>query len=474
MVSSTRADFGSKKRIRTGIAISATELCAADIRLRSAPDRAWRAPLEPPLSENGGHWPSLIAALGDLARAIGVTSGTLAVSLMPPFTEVRRLELPPLADEDLQRVLSRDASRYFVGARSAQVVGASRAARRVRGKPSPIIAAAAQARLVASIRHAAEQAGWSIEVIAPAESAWAAAALAIWPAFERQTAFVLVAHDERTDLLQLEDGRLVGVRRFRAGAADATMIVDTVGPSARVGAMGAAGARRQLTAALGGLGLTVSTPTGDWSAAADRADLIAAHFAGSEVGPVLRTQEAVMEARDRALRLAWLVVAAAAALFVASAGIELWGVHRQLGIIRAERAKIRPQIASTMVGRTTVDAAYRHLTTLTGVDRSAPHWSTVIATLTDAVPEDAFLLSIRTREDSLIVDGLADRASLVFNAIEKADGLTGVRAAAPVRRELQEEGDPLEHFTIAARVTPPEGTRTTTPASNPAGRRPAP
>jgi Tfp pilus assembly protein PilN len=169
-----------------------------------------------------------------------------------------------------------------------------------------------------------------------------------------------------------------------------------------------------------------------------------------------------------------MVAGAAAALFVGAAAIELWGVHRQLGIAREERARIRPQIASTMVGRTTVDAAYRHLTTLTGVERAAPHWSAVIATLSDAVPEDAFLLAIRTREDSVIVDGLAERASRVFNAIEKADGLTGVKAAAPVRRELQEEGDALEHFTIAARVARPSATVSPTPASNSSGRRPAP
>jgi Tfp pilus assembly protein PilN len=164
----------------------------------------------------------------------------------------------------------------------------------------------------------------------------------------------------------------------------------------------------------------------------------------------------------------------AASVFLLAAIVELWGVHRQLRLVRDERAKIRPQIASTMVGRTTVDAAYRHLTTLSTIEKNSPHWSSVIATLTEAIPDDAFLIAIRTRDDSVVVDGLAERAARVFGALEKAKGLTAVRAAAPVRRELQDEGDALEHFTIAARVAPPRSTATAAPTSNSSARRPAP
>src|SRR4051794_16259203 len=108
MVTPPRAEFGTSKRIRTGVAISQTSFCAADIRLRNATDRAFRTPLEAPPPENG-HWPSLQSALTELTRTLGVTSGTLAISLLPPFTEVRRLELPPLSDEELQRGLSKNA-----------------------------------------------------------------------------------------------------------------------------------------------------------------------------------------------------------------------------------------------------------------------------------------------------------------------------------------------------------------------------
>jgi hypothetical protein len=465
MVTSARADLGSRKRARTGIAISPTALCAADIRLRGSADYSWRVSLDAQPPENG-HWPSLTSALAELARTLGVTHGTLAISLMPPFTEVRRLELPPLKDDEIQRVLSRQASRYFVAAKTPQIVGASTTGKRARNTPTSVVAAATPSRLIAAIRAAAEQTGWTIEVIGPAESAWAAAAFALWPSFARQSSFALVAHEDRTDLLQLIDGRLVGVRRFRPGAGDAPMIADTVGPSARVGVLGSVTPRRELAAALTGLGVSVKPPSGEWSTAAERPDELAAQFAGSEIGPSLRGEDAVRLEAAEARRATRVVACAAAALFVIAAGIELWGVHHQLARVRAERDRIRPEISSTMVGRTTVDAAYQHLSTLNAIERVSPQWSTVIGSLTDALPDDAHLIALRTRDDSVIVDGVADHAARVFDALVRVHQLTGVKAAAAVRREIQEGGsDALEHFVIAARVTNPAPS-TTSPAAN--------
>ena len=471
MVTRTGIERGSK-RIQTGVAISATELCAVDIRLRGATDRAWRATLEPPPSEGTG-WPSLASALADLSQTLGTTEGTLAVSLMPPLTEVRRVELPPVRDDELQRLLSRNAGRYFVGARTPQIVGATTAGRRVRGAPMPVIAAAASARLVAMIRAAAAQTGWAVDSVAPAESAWAAAALALWPSFARQSGFALVTHDERTDLLQIENARLVAVRRFRAGAADATMIADTVGRAARVGVAGAMQQRRELAAALSAMGLTPVSPSGEWTGLAEHADLLAAHFAGRDVGPVLRGEDSVQIQRAQVRRATLSTLAVAAGLLIIAAFVELWGTHRQLRLVQDERARLRPALSATLVGRSTVDATYRHLATLGGIERSMAHWSDVIATLSDAIPDDAHLTAIRAREDSLIVDGLALHAGRVFDGLESVPGLIEVKAAAPVRRELQEDGTALDHFTIAARVitgAPGRARGTAAPASKPAAR----
>jgi hypothetical protein len=472
MVSQPRAE-GARRAQRVTIAISATELTAVHPELRSG-DGAWRVQLEPASETNG--WSSLAGALAELARAlggagvVGAQNGSLVVSLMPPLTEVRRLELPPLRADELQRTLTRDASRYFVQARGPQVVGVSLPSRRPRRAPVPVVAAAAPVRLINAIRGAAQQTGWSVDAISPAETAWTAAAFALWPVLAKQSGHALVAQDDRTDLLQFDGGRLAGVRRFRAGAADAAMIVDSIGgPSARVGALGPTGPARELSAALASFGLS-AVRAGDTSAS-DRPDALAARFAGSSVGPVLRGEDSVALERAGARRAAWIVAAAAVVLFAVAAGIQLWGVRRQLAELRAEREALRPQLAATMVGRTTVDATYKHLVTLNQIESSSPRWSSVIATLSQSVPEEAYLTAIRARQDSLIVDGLAGHAARVFDSIERTRGFSDVKSAAPVRREVQEAGPALEHFTIAARVeavkpsqTAPASTTRTPPA----------
>jgi hypothetical protein len=438
--------------VRTGVAVSATSLCAADIRLRGRSGGEWRARLDPPNGDSG--WPSLSSALGALAREVG-GAGTLAVSLMPPLTEVRRIELPPLRDDELHRLLARNATRYFVNARVPQVVGAARIGRARRGGPGPVMAAAASSRLVAAIHAAAADAGWVIESIAPAESAWAAASSTLWPGFARDAAYAVVAHDDRTDVLQLERGQLVSVRRFRGGAADAPMIADSVGPAARVGLAGEPSQRRALAASLEQFGIRPLAPAPQSAVLADGGDLLAAQFAGADAGPVLRSEDSAAADRASTSRIAARFAGAAAALLVLAAGIELWGVKHELREIRDERAALRGQIAATLVGRTTLDATYRQVAALNAIERTAPRWSAVIASLSEAIPEDAYLTAIRARQDSLMVDGLGEHAARVFDALNGTAGLTEVRAAAPVRREAQDDGPALEHFTIAARVEPP-------------------
>lgn len=440
-----RAGAAGRRRVKTGVAISPVELIAADPRLGGA---SWRRPLDPPPSD-GSAWTSLASVLRDLARAVGgaAEGGSLVIALLPPLTEVRRVEVPPARIEDLQLLLTRNAGRYFVNARGAQIVGVSALGGRGDDRGT-VIAVAASARLIASIRASAQEAGWTVASIVPAETAWATAALAAWPTFARENAFVAVAHDDRTDLLQLERRQLVAVRRFRAGKEDAQLMASAVGASARLGILGASHQRSALAAALSPLGTRVSTSTGE----AEDAASLAAQFADGDVGPVLKTEDTVARERGLVVRARWIAGATAAALFVLAAGVELWGVHHQLALVRREREALRPKIASTLVGRTTIEATFHDLATVAEADRQAPQWSAVISVLSDALPSDAHLTAIRARGDSIVVDGLAEHAAPVFDALARAPRLQGIKAAAPVRRELQDDGESLEHFVIAARV----------------------
>jgi Tfp pilus assembly protein PilN len=155
--------------------------------------------------------------------------------------------------------------------------------------------------------------------------------------------------------------------------------------------------------------------------------------------------------RGDAWRATRLVAAAALVLTMLGAAAQLWGVRRQLQTVHDQRASLASRLSTTLAGRTSLDAAYRMVSALSVAQRGVPEWSRTIVGLSDAIPDDAYLTAFRTRGDSLIVEGLAVRAASVFDAMEQLPGLANVRAASPVRRELQDDRTALEHFTIAAR-----------------------
>ena len=438
------------KAIRPGIAISATGLCLA--RPGATRPTVTRLTLASTPSDNGS-WPELAQVLGEAAPPGEV--GDLSVALLPPLVEVRRLALPPLAEDDLLQLLTRNAARYFVGARGSQTIGA-RQWRGPRGEAAPVLAAAAPTRFVAAIHAAAKEAGWTVAAITPAEGAWAAAAIAMWPAFARRTAHVLVQEDQHIVLIELDHGAVANVRRFRAGAADvdriaaAIMAAQPAGMAPAVGAFGPPGGRQELVRALGARAVAVSAIPDEWRDYADAADVVAALFAGASAGPSLASESVRAMWHDRVRRITRVVAAVAVVLYGVAAGLELWGVHRELGAVQAQREAIRPQVSATLIGRSSLEDAYRRLATIAAAQRSAPQWAPVLAELSERLPDDAYFTTLRTRGDSLVMDGFAVSASKVFAAIEASPHLTGVRAPAPVRRQAPEGEDPMERFTIAA------------------------
>jgi len=466
------------RRTKTGIALSTTELRAADVRLRGTDAAGWHTPLDPP-DPTTGAWPSLLMALRELATALGVEGGQLVVALMPPLTEVRRLELPPLKDDELYTLLARNAGKYFLTARDPQIVGGTYVARRAQPETagSSIVGAAASARLVSSINAAAKGAGWVVDALVPAEAGWRAAALSLWPSTAKGTAHMLVAHDDRTDLLLLENGQLAAVRRFRGGAADADLIAEAInatrqnGTPPKVVAVGAGVQRRELAQALSTRGAIVSAPPAEWTTAADDPALVAASFASPNRGLVLRTEAAVAARRARARFATMYVVIAAVLVFVVAAFVQLWGVKRQSALVQAQRALIQPQVAKIIQGRESFHDTYQKLAGLVNAERGAPHWARVIYNITTHLPTDAYVIGLRIAGDTIVIEGKGANAADVLDNLYNVPGLTGVRNSTPVNNDPGPNGAPgLDHFNIMATLIPPPQPQAASAAPRPAPR----
>ena len=215
---------------------------------------------------------------------------------------------------------------------------------------------------------AAQQAGWTVDVDHARRRRVGGGGARRCGRRSRSSAYALVAHDDRTDLLQIEQRpprrRATLSRRRRA---DAAMIADTVGPT-RAGRDPRRASRHGVSCngALSSFGVSVLAPSGEWSSVADDAEVLAAHFAGSELGPVLRSDDrAGRRATKARTSAAWQVAACAAALFVLAAACRAMGSAPSVaGRARQSARAFARRLPSTMVGRTTVDAAYAQLAAL--------------------------------------------------------------------------------------------------------------
>ena len=447
--------------LRIGLALDGERLWAVPLDRFGAPVRGakyWTRSLD------GLSAAELGVAFGALQEELHAASVVAHVALLPPVVQARRLELPRLRTDELRRVLARYAGKYFFGAREPQVVGVAVLPGRQRS-PIRVFAAAAPTHVVAAILDAAKDLGWKIESVTSAYDAWAAAVHAAISTPRPGAAWVVVDRDEAVEALCIERGRPSNLRRVRAGASAPKRVAELVGsqPVAKharsehaeraepVVLLGTQSRQQEIAAELDRLGVARLD-----IAAADFTDtpeaLAAAHAARADGAEVL-PERVHDERRRRARRLTAALSGVAAALVVLAAGLELWGAQRELDAVLDSRAAMRSEVNQAMALRDGLMNLNERLAILASLEATAPRWSGVMATVAEHLPGDAHILAFRARGDSLVLEGIADRAAGVFEAMQIAPGVVGVRAEAPIRRELRDGERPIERFTLAAQLS---------------------
>jgi hypothetical protein len=439
----------------TGVALASDQLCAVLDSGRGSTATVWRAPLESPVPGDIA-WPSLDAAFLALADRARSTEHGVSLALMPDLAEVQMVELPDVTDDELRLLLSRSAGRYFTRARGAQVVGIGT---RSAGTAARLVTAA-PAALLTSIHAAADNAGIRITQIVPAEAAWATLIGA-----SGDTSRVVVTRNPKStevksdafavcdasacSLLTVQHGQLIALRRFRSPSEDTTRLAEAVRETAAATLhfAGPAGERQALAASSP---VAMAPAAGMLATFGAEPDALAAGGAGTARSLQLVPESVLMARRTQSRTQALRLAAAAVVCVCMGLALQLWDVRRELAAVRVEREAIAPQLGSTLVGRTTVETAFRQLAVLARAEEAAPQWSTVIAALSAQLPQEAYLTGFRGRADTVGVEGLALSAARVFEAVERVPLLTDVQATSPVRRETTAEGDALERFQLSA------------------------
>ena len=388
----------------------------------------WSRPLGPRTS-GAGEWEDLRAALVELRESLALRAPPrAAIALLPPLAQARLLELPPLRPAEYRRILSRDAARYFPTGDVAQVAaGEPLGDRRPRRSPPRVLAAAAASDVIETLVRTVEAAGWQLGTIVPAEVAW------LEQLRGEVTALVVPAATLVT-VLRVDGGVPVALRRVRRPLHEAPRVV------------------REVIAELERDGAAVQV--------LDDALSAAAAGAVSAPGPELLPDRVVVERRRRVNRRVLQLSAAALALLLAAAGLDLWGARRELAAITSRRAAIREEVAAALARQDTLESLVARHAALERAAGSAVRWSEVLADFADYLPRDAHLIAFRGRADSVGLEGIARRAAGVFEALRRAPRVAGVRADAPIRQEApQSGGPPVERFAVAARLASDAATR---------------
>jgi hypothetical protein len=330
----------------------------------------------------------LARALAELKETTGLAQARVSVALLPPLVELRRVTLPPLRADERRRVLARDVARYFIGVREPQVVSSE----------APL-AAAAPARLIDDVEAAVAGVGWVLGGVVPAHVAWAAKA---------RDGRVAAPLPHATEVLRVEQGRVVERGRLRPGEAD---------PNA--------------------------TEIDPYAVAAEYAPRVHALDLCSDERRKVRGR--------RAGRIARTLVTGAAACVLAAAGLDYWGLGRELATVRERRAALAPQVSAAMRTRDSLGTVAGVVATLGTLEATSPRWSTFLTDLADYLPRDAHLVAVRAVGDSVAAVGIAREAAGVFEGLARMPHLAGVRADGPIRQEVAPSGVVREHFGLSAR-----------------------
>lgn len=216
--------------------------------------------------------------------------------------------------------------------------------------------------------------------------------------------------------------------------------------------------------------MELSEPTGAVDSAQPAA-LTAALLAG-EAAPVLVPLSVLASSRDRQRRLGARLLAAAAVLVVAAAGIELWGAHRELAALQARRAEIRAQVGPLLETRDSIAAMSERTASIQALAEAAPRWTRALTDIAIMLPFETHLTRLVADGDMIEIEAAGARAGEALQALRAAPSLRDVRMIGLVDRELEDGAPAVERFRIAARLAPPAEAASTKKTAESGGAEP--
>lgn len=435
---------GRGTRVELGIAVGADRIVAVEIRrtLRGLrPGRVVTHPLMPGASEGEEQAP-LSAAVARILAAWGAESATASVALLRPRAAVKRLDLPPVRRATLRLLMERGARRHFLVGRDPCVADAARVGGTrawPRGGLAPTVAVCAPRRWLDGVERALEGARIRTRLVTSGSLALVAAVHALRPELRRGGGVIAVLSDA------WREG--IAVRRGAPRAFEPWSGADRAEVDERVARLASDAFPDDPSRARV---FVLARSNGDASSVAEDAvvsnlrdpeawapDALTAFGAAlvSEDAPALHTPALARAVRARSRRRLAVLSAAAAVLCLGTAVVHLWGLHRELAAVASQRLALAHDVERAVTLRRAAEGVGARLQSLADVEAGAPRWTRVLATLAGALPDSAYLLSMRADGPQVVLSGEAASVPAIVPALETVPffrdvSLSGVRADA--------------------------------------------
>jgi Tfp pilus assembly protein PilN len=437
---------------KIGIALGAASATAVVMGKRGMPTAQVAVDLEGGTANLAEQLPQAFAELKTKLEKAGAGStegATVSVSLLPPLADARLISLPPLRKREVEAVLTRDVARHFLGPDRPRVVGVRMPKREGNGGVSrsgdavPVLAAAAQLSLLEELQGSLARVGWRRGSLSVAHQGWLAAATRLKGAPVRG---VLALVDQTAHVLRLRDGNPETVRQIPLE--DASEWIEALGAEGgRVLVLAPPRTTDMIRSQLGREGWSVSVDPEGWGSAEEGA--AARITPGSlELVPPGTLVERAKQKRRTTLGM----VGAAAVLLLASAGIQWWGLQRELDAAREQRSAIRSQVEPLLLARDSLDTLRARLQGIEGVAETSPVWTRALVELTNTLPRNTYLTSFFASGDTVEIEAAGADAGEAIQALREAGLFEDLRLQGMVERDLEEGETVQERFSLRARL----------------------
>ncbi|HEX8360809.1 MAG TPA: PilN domain-containing protein [Longimicrobium sp.] len=441
--------------VRVGVALGPTLVTACEARglIRAVPGRRSAAALP---SAGTPQWQDALETFFAELRAAGATE--IHVTLLRPLSSTKSLRLPPLPGSATRRIAELGVSRWFTHRGSVAVDVAPLSRRTPAGEGPNTLVSICDTGVSGAIAAAARGAGLAVASVSPSAFAVAGAAVRVLPSSAVGEQLLLVFFSHATEGVMLRDGRPVWVRSvpFRATgdanadlAARSSHLNEFCAPATGaapplvtlIGELGAGGEHAlgiapEAVLPLRSLGLPDAEATAAFGAA-----LSAARTHD------LRPQGDLARLRRAALRRSAFLCAAAGVLSAVSAATHLGNLERAGESAAEQRRLLRPAVASVLRTRSEIDSLHARLAAMVDVESRRPRWVPLLARLTEAMPRDSYIQSLRSEGATVYIDGFTRSASSLVLALGRTPEFQNVGFTAPVQRELTARGE-RERFSV--------------------------